>query len=57
MRVTAAWKEWASDLSAQRLRDLKDAIETHHSVTGSLTDPDQMLLKLLTQEIETRYGK
>jgi hypothetical protein len=57
MRVTAGWREWASDLSAQRLRDLLDAIQTHQQVKGSITEADQMLQKVLTQEIEMRYGK
>lgn len=55
MRRTFQWIEWAEDLSEQRLRDLFDAINTHEKVTGSLTEPDKFLRKLLKDEIEKRY--
>jgi hypothetical protein len=57
MKVTPRWREWAADLSAQRLRDIKDGIETHQQVTGSITEADELLLKLCKTEIESRYGK
>lgn len=57
MKVTPRWREWAADLSAQRLRDIKDGIETHQQVTGSITEADELLLKLCKTEIERRYAK
>lgn len=57
MKVTANWRDWASNLSAQRLRDIKDGIDTHRQVTGSITEADQLLLKVCTAEMETRYAK
>jgi hypothetical protein len=57
MKVTARWREWAADLSAQRLRDIKDGIQTQRQVAGSITEADELLLKLCITEIESRYGK
>jgi hypothetical protein len=57
MKITARWREWASNLSPQRLRDLHDGIKTDLLVFGAITEADQFLLKLTTQELEMRYGK
>lgn len=57
MKVTARWREWAANLSPQRLRDLHDGIKTDLLVFGAITEADQFLLKLTTQEIESRYAK
>lgn len=55
MKVTKNWWEWASDLSAQRLRDVHDAIATHLAVSGSLTPLDALMLKVVKAEISKRY--
>ena len=57
MKITANWKNWAFNLSAQRLRDIRDGIELHRQVMGSITEADELLLKVCELEIERRYGK
>lgn len=56
MRNTPDWQEWTALLSAHRLRDLIDAINTQEQVTGTLAKPDIFLRKILNAELERRYA-
>lgn len=55
MKVTKNWWEWASDLPAQRLRDIHDGIQTHLAVSGALTPLDALMLKVVKAELSNRY--
>ena len=56
MRNSIVWQDWTADLSAQRLRNMVDEINTHQQVTGNLTQADAFLKRILMAELERRYA-
>jgi hypothetical protein len=57
MNITNKWREWVASLSPQRLRNIRDDITLEKQLHNQLTEPDELLLKLCNQELETRYQK
>ena len=55
MRVTQKWTDWATRLTAVRLRQLIQQLDDQMAMFGQLDEVDSVMLKALSAEIERRY--